>query len=249
MNTTHLSTTLAALALAAAPTLAIDNVTTTFDNGVEGWIGPQGLGGSTGIDGTTGTPAPSFRTVFNNFGISFRNDSADWAGDYTTAPFTFSVDVQSELVGGFFPVIRDMVVEFRDLDNPQNGLPYTSVFYDLADIATGTVTPTGGTASSGFVNLSVAVEDPTQEALPAGWGGYGAEDPVTFEPILPDGRTFANVLAEVDEVVLTTITPGFFFSFNDYNVAIDNPTITVVPEPTTAAVALMAGGLLLRRRK
>ncbi len=249
MHLKHLAHAVAAATLLATPSFAIDGVSTDFSNGAEGWTGPQGVGGATTIDLVTGTPAPSLRTVFNNFGITFANDDAAWTGDYTTSPFSFSVDVDSQVVGGFFPATRDMVLELRDYDNPPTGFPYVSVFYDLGDISTGSVTPTGGVAGSGFVNLAVTVEDPTQADLPTGWGGYGAENPVTFEPELPAGRTFANVLAGVDEVALTTLTPGFFFSFNDYNVALDNPTITLVPEPTSAMAALIGAGVFLRRRR
>ena len=62
-----------------------------------------------------------------------------------------------------------------------------------------------------WTTLSVNVEDPTQTELPPGVIGRGDEDPDTFEPILPDGATFASVLAGVDEFQVTTFKPGFFF--------------------------------------
>ena len=65
-----------------------------------------------------------------------------------------------------------------------------------------------------------------------GWGGTGAEDPVTYEPILPPGVTFADVLAGVDRMVFTTLQPGFFYGFTDFDLRIDNITaIREAPDP------------------
>jgi hypothetical protein len=61
--------------------------------------------------------------------------------------------------------------------------------------------------------------------LPSGWGGTGAEDPDTFEPILPPNVTFAEVLSGVDVAVFTTLQPGFFFGFTDFDLRLDNITI------------------------
>ena len=63
---------------------------------------------------------------------------------------------------------------------------------------------------------------PDSQELPAGWGGYGAEDPKTYEPILPEGITFADVMASVDEVAFTTFEPGWFFGATIFDVRIDN---------------------------
>jgi len=242
----------AGVVAAAVPAAAVETITSAFDDGPDGWVGPQGLFGQTEVDGNTGSPAPSFRTEFTDFGITFRNGGPAWAGDYTRAPFAFSVDVESTLIagGGFIPglIVRDFVLELRDYDNPAEGYPYTAVWYDLADIETGQVTPTGGIGQSGFVTLTTLVPDPTSSELPPGWRGAGFENE-NFEPVLPPGRTFADVLAGVDEVALTTLTPGFFFTSNEYNVAIDNPTLTFIPEPTATLAAVAAGGLALRRRR
>jgi hypothetical protein len=98
------------------------------------------------------------------------------------------------------------------------------------------------------VNYSVTIDDPNSDILPPGWGGFGAEDPDTFEPILPEGVTFADVLSGVDEIAFTTIQPGFFFSFDDYDVTLDNITISTIPAPGSA-VLLGAGGLFAARRR
>ena len=243
-----LAPALAAAALLVAPAAFGQTVTTTFDNGVtNGWEGTQGGGGSSFIDATLGNPAPALRTIFNNFGIEFTNNtSPDYVRDYSAAPFTFSVDVLTQNVNFFGQdVSRDLILEFRDFDNTVQGYPYVSVWYDLGDL----VDPDIG-GSGQWETLSVTVADPTATDLPAGWGGYGDEDPVTFEPILPAFRTFADVLAGTDQVVLTTYRPGFFYGFTDFDVAVDNIALTIVPEPASAlGLAGLAGAALLRRRR
>ena len=249
---------LIALALPTAPAsvaLAAQSTTATFTGGqTNGWSGsgndPGNLNGNgvgTYVDVDDGTPAPSLRTQFLDFFLTYSNTSADWTGDYTVAPFTFSVDVNSRDVRVLStPTTAPMVLQFRDYDDPYLGFPYTAVSYNL-----GTISSEGVNGQVDWQTLSVTVDDPTQAELPPGWVGYGDEDPTTFEPILPPGRTFANVLTGVDEVVLMTIEPGFFSTFVTYDVAIDNPTLsfTAVPEPTTAAALGFGVGLLLRRRR
>jgi hypothetical protein len=85
--------------------------------------------------------------------------------------------------------------------------------------------------------------------LPTGWFGAGAEDPVTFEPILPAGRTYSNVLASIDEVRVTTFQPGFFYGFRLFDIGIDNINATVIPAPGSAALLITAGLLAARRRR
>jgi hypothetical protein len=87
-----------------------------------------------------------------------------------------------------------------------------------------------------------------QATLPAGWGGTGAEDPNTFEPTLPPDRTFASVLAGVDEIVFTTFKPGFFYIDEYFDVSVDNIAVTFVPEPASLS-GLIAVPLLMARRR
>ena len=77
-----------------------------------------------------------------------------------------------------------------------------------------------------WTRFSADVTDALSDTLPAGWNGAGAEDPVTFEPILPAGRTWTNVLAGVDRIEFTTFVPGFFFGFTNFNLSIDNVSVT-----------------------
>ena len=206
-----------------APSLAFANDQTTlvdFESGARGWSGPIGPGGTSGLlpglgnGGTTG-----LGTVFNDFGITFRNDSDPaFVGSYSHFDVvSFSVDVRVNEISFFgSPVSRNLVLELRDYDLATGGFPWTSVWIVLGTLQQ---SPTWST-------FQVSITDTTSPTLPPGWGGYGAEDPTTFEPILPAGVTFADVLAGVDEVVLTTLEPGFFFGFTDFDVVLDNLTLT-----------------------
>ncbi|HEX8602154.1 MAG TPA: PEPxxWA-CTERM sorting domain-containing protein [Pseudoduganella sp.] len=233
-----------ALAFAAGSAAA---ATTDFSSGTQGWQGTQpadGVGYSA-IDTTLGNDAPAYRTVINNFGITFANSTnTDVVRDFTAAPaVTFGIDVLTQQVSYFGQdVTRDLVLELRDYDNAPSGLPYTSVWYTI-----GTLDASVG----GWQHFSVTIDGTSATGLPAGWGGYGAEDAVG-SPFLPADRTFASVLAGVDEVAFTTYKPGYAYGFTDFDVAVDNITISAVPEPGTYAMLLAGLGLVgaaARRRR
>lgn len=191
----------------------------TFDNGAEGWIGPGGGGGGTFIESAGGNPGANLRTVFNDFGITFRNTSSEaFLGDYTTSSeITISVDLRVDEIGFFGqPVSRPWLVELRDFDTAVGGYPYSSVWFLFANIS--------AAANGGWQTYAVTF-DPSSSTLPPGWGGTGAEDPDTFEPILPPGVSFADVLAGVDVIAFTTLQPGFFFGFTDFDLRLDNIAI------------------------
>ena len=232
---------LAGGAAMAAPT----STTVDFSNGESGWWGMQpanGIGGS-GIDTTLGNSAPALRTVIENFGVTWGTSSNQaFLGDYTKAgAVTLGLDIKAQQINYFGQdVSRNVVVELRDYDNKPANLPYTSVFYDLGSID----------ATKDWQHLSVTISDTSSTVLPTGWGGYGGPD--AQGPTLPSGRTFASVLASVDEVVFTTLQPGYVYGFTNFDVAIDNVSISAVPEPATYGMLL--GGLgvvgwLARRRR
>ncbi|TWI65377.1 putative secreted protein with PEP-CTERM sorting signal [Pseudoduganella lurida] len=233
-----------AMALAAGSAAA---ATTDFSSGTQGWEGSQplnGIGGS-GIDTSQGNGAPSYRTVMENFGISFTNSTnTDFVHDYTaTSAVTFGIDVQTQSIRFFGQEVqRDLILELRDYDNATNGLPYTSVWYNLGTL---------DAAVGGWQHYSVTIDATSSVGLPAGWGGYGAEDAVG-NPFLPSDRTFASVLAGVDEIAFTTFQPGYMYGFTDFDVSVDNISVSAVPEPST--YAMLGAGLLFigaaaRRRK
>jgi len=227
----------AASGVMTAGTALADPVVVTFESGNGGWVATNS---GTFLD-VGGNPGVCLRTIFNDFGITWLNNSnSDFVGAWTQTPqVSFSIDTRTRVVSFFgMPVVRDLVLELRDYTNPPAGYPWVSVWYDLGDLF---ASPTQ------WKTFSVSIADTSAATLPAGWGGYGAEDPVTFEPILPPGRTFASVLAGVDEIALTTLKPGFFYGFTDFDVAIDNVTINRIPEP--AALLLLLAGVLCARRR
>lgn len=228
MLSRHFKIGAGAMAISALVAAASAGTTTvTFDNGDEGWVGPTGIGGATTILPDGGNPGANMRTEFNDFGITFRNDSnAAFVHDLSQYDqVTISIDTLVEYMNFFgIDVSRPWLVEFRDYDNVSTGYPWVSVWHKFADISQA---DTGS-----WTTFSVTIDDPQSATLPPGWGGTGDEDPNTFEPILPADRTFADVLAGVDEIVFTTLEPGFFFGFTDHTVRIDNISITTVSAPS-----------------
>lgn len=215
-NPTSLVASFASLVLVAATTA---DTTVDFSNGVEGWTGPQGAGGSTTVEATGGNPAENMRTQFTDFGITFRNSSnPEFAQDLSQYDsVTISIDVKVESIGGLLgEVARPWLLDLRDLDVP-GPYPWTSVWFKFAWI--------DSNHHGEWTTFSVTIDDPSSVTLPAGWAGYGDETGLG-EPILPDGVTFADVLAGVDQVAFTTLEPGFFFTSDTYDVRIDNITIT-----------------------
>jgi hypothetical protein len=233
-----------ALAFAAGSAAA---ATTDFSSGAQGWEGTQPLDGNggSGIDTTLGNDAPAYRTIINNFGITFANTTnAEFVRDYTaTSSVTFGIDVLTQQVNYFGQdVTRDLVLELRDYDNAGNGLPYTSVWYTVGTL---------DASNQGWKHFSVTIGDTSAIGLPSGWGGYGAEQ-ADGTPYLPADRTFASVLAGVDEIAFTTYKPGFMYGFTDFDVAVDNISVSAVPEPGTYAMMLAGLGLvgaIARRRR
>ncbi len=209
-----------ALALACLPAgTAVADSTVPFDSGPEGWQGPQGGGGTTVIDPAGGNPGANLHTVFNDFGITFANDTnAAFVFDYTTVgSVRLAHDLKVDAISFFgSPVSRPWLIELRDYDDPEEGFPWTSVWYKFGDVSA---------AEHGtWTRLSVTIFDTGAAALPPGWRGYGAED-AGANPILPPDRTFASVLAGIDEVAYTTLEPGFVFGFTDHDVRLDNLAI------------------------
>ena len=215
---------LSCIALGAAPAFG-QSETVTFDAGTEGWIGPLGSGGATSIVTTGGNPGANMRTVFNDFGITFFNSTnPSCVGDFTTATsVTIAIDLKVELVRFFGTnVSRPWLVELRDYDGATGGYPWNGVWFRFAQVSA---------ASHGSWTRLTVTFDPNATVLPSGWGGSGSEDPVTYQPRLPPGVTFRDVLRGIDAIAFTTLEPGFVFGFTDHTFRIDNITVarTIVP--------------------
>ena len=204
--------------LLALATAATAQTQTTFETGAGGWSGPTGPGGATSVEASGGNSGANMRTVFNDFGITFRNSDPGFVFDYTQpASLTIGIDTLVHDIRFFgSPVPRPWLVELRDFDNPPGGFPWVSVWFKFADIS--------AAQHGSWTRFEVTIDDTSATALPPGWGGYGAEDGLG-NPMLPPGRTFASVLAGVDQVAFTTLEPGFFFGFTDFDVRIDNVSV------------------------
>lgn len=224
----------------AAPALA--DTTTTFDNGLEGWS----ISGRTDINPTGGNPGANLNgLLIDVFGADIRNNTnGAFLGDLSRyGMFELSIDIQVNSItfGPGNEVPRDLVVELRDYTN-NNGYPWTSVYFHLGTLQAATE------GQNGWMTYSVIIEDPFAVGLPDGWGGYGDETPLG-DPILPADRTFASVLASVDEISFTTFVPGWFFGFTDFDIQVDNISIRTVPAPSAFALLALGGLVGTRRRR
>lgn len=198
----------AALALALSAAASAQATVVTLENGDEGWSG------NAPIEPDGGNPDANAHFLIENFGIRFSTQTHPaFIGNFTQSPsVTVGLDAIAHSIiylGNEVP--RDVVVEFRSRALAQNGYPWTSVWFNLGTIQAGTP----------WQSLSVTVT-PGSTTMPAGWGGYGDEDPDTLEPRLPPGVTFADVMATVDEIEFSTYVPGFFYGFAVFDARFDN---------------------------
>ena len=180
----------------------------TYDNGGEGFDG------NAMIETEGGNPGANAHFLLETFGIEQRNSThAAFIGDMTASgTVTISVDAQADSITYLGnEVSRNIVVEFRSQALAQGGYPYASVWSVLGVIQAG---PAWQTYTVTF--------PPSSQVLPEGWGGYGAEDPETLEPMLPPGVTFADVMANVDELAFTTFEPGWIYGFTIFDARMDN---------------------------
>lgn len=215
------------LALAAGS--ASGQLITDFDSGTGGWS----VSGRDDISVVGGNPGANMDVILIDvFGADIRNDSnPDVLGDlrrYGAFELTLDIKVNSITFGFENEVPRDLVIQLRDYDN-DNGLPWTSVYYNL-----GVIEQANG--GNEWRTISVGISDPNDPQLPLGWGGTGDENPQTGEPFLPANRTFASVLASVDEIAFTTFKPGYSFGFTNFEIQVDNIGIRPVTVPCLADV-------------
>jgi hypothetical protein len=240
----HMKKLFAALLLTGLSAMAnaTPGATTDFSNGLQGWNSGPAYDGTQGawIDTSLST-SPVLHTVNpETFGMSWSNTTNPaFIGNLGAAPsLTLSIDVLANSITYLgSEVTRHLVVELRDVDNPYNNMPYTSVWYDLGTIAAG----------MGWQHLAVTIDDTGSPALPGGWGGFGIDDTETDGvPGLPPGRTFADVLASVDEFVFTTYVPGYFYGWTAYDVAVDNISLVAASEvPEPGSLGLLLGGIAM----
>ncbi|GEM_PF-477346 len=211
------------VAAVATPAIGQNSASVGFDAGSEGWS----INGLNAITPTGGNPAEHVRwnNPVDTFGISARTSThAAFLGDYTAkGEVTLSIDMKVNFITFFgSPVPRNLVVELFD-DDPFGAAPPAQVWFPLTTLQG---------SGQDWMTFSTTVTDVFSDTLPDGWRGAGDEDPMTFEPILPAGRTWTNVLAGVDRIEFTTFEPGFFFGFTNFDVSMDNVSIQPLPPQT-----------------
>lgn len=214
----------------------------TFDDGLDGWDGTAGYGGVSAFDTAEGNPAPCYHVQYADFmifGMTIHNDTnTAFLGDYTVTPqVDFTVDTKTTVLNCLgFPTSRDLVLMLVDHDGDVPAGVWTYIaLLDEAD--------------PNWLTWTASITDTSAVDLPVDWYGYGAYDPDTFEPMLPEGRTFTDVLAGVDEISLTTYIPGVFFTDSYYDVAVDNIGVFQVPEPTAVMLLLVGVAWVSSRRR
>jgi hypothetical protein len=224
---------------------AFEGKTVTFDNGQEGWYaGPDCQtifpdGGNPGYYWNFASRECDSSWVVRYWFYFWNDSDPAFIGDYTQkGPVRLSIDVDVNRYDyipwpGADPIpveqYRNLVFEFIDYDNPytdpDTGFTWnwTSVLYVAGPFPD---------RNEGWKTFEIDIADPSATELPEGWFGYGGpEDPATFASQLPPDRTFADVMAGVDELRIHSVEPGYFYSIaflHDMN--IDNLSITELPQ-------------------
>ena len=243
-NLKRMGTIVAVVAMAGFLTTAqaLEPTVVTFDNGTEGWA-PGADCGTVIPDG--GNPGAYWNVVSQECGsgtpiLQGWFILANWTdpafiGDYTAkGPVRISIDVNINdytyyWFGSPVEEYRQLVVEFVDYDNPYTdpntgySWPWTSVIYQAGYFQN---------RNAGWKTFDIDIADPNATELPEGWVGFGGpEGPPYYLPQLPPGRTFADVMAGVDEIQIHNIEPGYFYDLGFvYDVDFDNITIRELPQ-------------------
>jgi hypothetical protein len=231
----------AAMAGLAFGAVAAHAAVTDFSNGAEGWTG------NAEVDEAVGTPAPGFHSLVESFGLSWRNTTNPaFTGDYTAAAsLTIGLDVQTNSITYLgTEVTRGLFVKLSSFGpEGEEAPPVATVYYRLGTLSA---------AIDGYQHLEVTIDDTSSAVLPDGWGGVDGDGLLQ----LPDGVTFADVLADVDQIEFTTYEPDYFYGFTVFDVVGDNFAVVAnagaVPEPASWATMIagfgLVGGALRRRR-
>ncbi|MCE7973252.1 MAG: hypothetical protein DYG92_02840 [Leptolyngbya sp. PLA1] len=226
---TACSTVSVALALALAGSAAAQTVhSETFDQtgDYQGWSvnGQQMIfEGGENLTRYMGVPYLDF------WGITLANDTApELLGDLTRHGgeyLSLELSVRVSRFDNFFgdpmdPSLRPLVLQLIDEGNSSDPTDDVSVYF------VGEGCPRQGEE---WRTRRFSIPLYGHEALPAGWGGTGDEDPTTFEPRLPPGRTYGSVIRSVDRLQFTTLQPGYFYAPSFWEAGFDS--VLVAPAP------------------
>ena len=229
--------------LIASPAQAQFPTVVGFDGGAD-----EGFEGNFFFEAAGGNPGgnahnPNIDVFFPRLATT---TNPAFLGDYSIfSEVTISFDLQVENLSDFIgnQISRPIGIQFVN-DSIVGPSGSAGVYYDLGIY--------NSTLQADWTTMSVTF-DPNATSLPTDWYGFGDEDPNTFEPMLPAGTTFADILSGVTEFSITGAFPGFFFTFAFNDIRIDNITLSgtpnAIPEPTSAIVMLGIGMLAMSRRR
>ncbi len=148
--------------------------------------------------------------------LSTEEGAADFTGDYRAMGVTaISFDARTDYID-FGPVPIEMSVLLRDT----KGTP--SVDDDDYAYFPGAIIPQPG---EGWLHYEFIIPSASTEAVPAGWSGGWVGDGENFRP----GIDWNDVITGVDVVEIWWFHPAYFGIFQNWNVGVDNITITVDP--------------------
>ena len=215
---------LLAVAICSLSAIAYGAETTIvgFDGGSD-----DGFIGNAYFEEEGGNPGGVARHLMDGFFNDLRtggvNEPANegFLGDYSSyVSVTFSFDIKTVYLNDYAgnPIARPVGIALTDRDIEGNSGP-SGVFFEIGVV--------GVNFTGEWTTLSVTIDDVNSTTLPDGWIGFGHEDPNTYEPILPEGASFATVLAGVDEFKISGAVPGWFFGHAFWDVLIDNITVVV----------------------
>ena len=191
-----------------------------FTDGTSGWQGIVGSDGTgTVIGPAVGVPAPALHSTLFNTGIEFSNTDAAWLDVVRTASrFEFGLGALATHITGVESGerTRPLILEIRTHMLTSGTEPFSSVWTTL-----GVLDP----LHPKWRRMVAQMPDTRAADIPDGWSGSGAEDPATGKTILPPGVTFADVMANADEIVVTTLQPGYIYDFSYFDVTLDQITL------------------------
>lgn len=227
---------LPAAAIAAAATIAhADVFTDTFEDGSNagGWHFIQG--GDT-IEQSGGNPGRYLhQSQYDTFAPQAKAIQGPFVGDYRAM--------------GVTQIGVDAITFHRDFGDPV-GFEFSLLLRDTQgtddvddDDYTYFVGPEVPLPGQGWKEYLFDVPANAND-LPAGWKGGWVGDSENFRP----GITWADVMGSVDRVEFWWINPTYFAFLANWDVGIDNASISTVPTPGVLAV-LGLGALASRRRR
>ncbi len=220
MTIRNLASVLSAPLLVAGATAA-DTFTDTFEasQNSAGWT----INGNPNIDDPGGNP-----------GGWLHNPLAD-----TPFPVVRSdVNVPSRFVGnyrdlGVTTISFDARLLWRDWGDPV-GFEMSIMLWDTHGTSDPSdddyayfVGPNVPLMGQGWVHYDFDIPSDDTSALPAGWSGGYFGDPENFRP----GVDWNDVITSVDQVQISWLHPAFFAIFAQWDVGMDNISITTVDAP------------------